>query len=321
MRLYFPDAAELPLPPGHSFPAVKYRLLREAVAAAGLATGERLLPSPEATLEEIRRAHSDAYVQAVLDGTLEREAQRRIGLPWSPSLAQRALATVGGTLAAARAALGDGISGQLAGGTHHAHREFGSGYCVFNDCAVTALTLLAEGRIVRAAVLDLDVHHGDGNATLLAPRGDVFVASVHGATNFPFAKPPSDLDIGLADGADDTLYLAACGNALDAVLGFRPDLVLYISGVDPLAEDRLGRLSVTIEGLARRDELVFRRCRAAAAPVAVAIGGGYADPIALTVEAYAQTFRIARAVYGAAAVRSPVGSWRRARSRAARPME
>lgn len=298
VRLFFPNTPDLPLPEGHTFPAQKYRLLRQAVVAGGIAEAARLAPSPLATDGELALAHDPAYIAAVASGALPREAQRLIGLPWSEILVARARATVGGALAAARAALADGIAGQLAGGTHHAHRDFGSGFCVFNDCAVVALSLIAARAVSRVAVLDLDVHHGDGNAAILGPRPDVFVASVHGAANFPFVKPPSDLDIGLPDGSGDAVYMEAAETALDAVLGSRPDLVLYIAGVDPLAEDRLGRLSLTMDGLARRDRRVLERCRDAGIPVTILIGGGYAEPIALSVAAYANTFRAARAVHG-----------------------
>lgn len=298
MKVFYPDTPDLPLPPGHTFPAAKYRLLREALLAGRILRLHELEPSPIASDAELGMAHCPRYVAAVAAGALSRDQQRQIGLPWSEVLVARSRATIGGALAAARAALADGVSGQLAGGTHHAHYDSGSGFCVFNDCAVVALTLLAECRIARVAVLDLDVHQGDGNATLLGPDRRVFVASVHGANNFPFVKPPSDLDIPLPDGTGDVAYLSAVAVALDAVLAFRPELVLYISGVDPLAADRLGKLSVTPEGLRARDHRVLSRLAQAGIPVSIAIGGGYAEPIALTVEAYANTFRAARAVFG-----------------------
>lgn len=297
MLIFYPDAPDLPLPAGHRFPARKYRLLRERIVGQRLLGSWDLAPSPLASPAELERAHSADYVQAVLDGTLARDIQRRIGLPWSETLALRSRATVGGSLAAARRAFQDGLSGQLAGGTHHAHRDFGSGYCVFNDLAVAALTLLGEGIVERVAVIDLDVHQGDGNAALLAGHPGTFVLSLHGERNFPFRKVPSDLDVGLPDGTDDRAYLHALAGALDAVAAFRPDLVLYLSGVDPLRSDTLGRLGLTFEGLAERDRLVLEFCRRRAVPVSIATGGGYADPITDTVEAYANTFRVAREVF------------------------
>lgn len=297
MLIYYPDTPDLPLPTGHRFPARKYRMLREKIMRDGILGNWDLAPSPLAGLTELQRAHAPEYVRAVLEGTLAPDIQRRIGLPWSKTLAMRSRATVGGSLAAARQALRDGLSGQLAGGTHHAHREFGSGYCVFNDLAVAALTLLEEGTVDRVAVVDLDVHQGDGNAALLTGHSGTFVLSLHGEKNFPFRKVPSDLDVGLPDGTDDRSYLRALADALDAVGAFRPDLVLYLSGVDPLRSDTLGRLDLTFEGLMERDRTVFEFCRRRGIPVSIAIGGGYADPITDSVEAYANTFRVARDVF------------------------
>jgi acetoin utilization deacetylase AcuC-like enzyme len=295
--IYYPNTPDLPLPAGHRFPARKYTMLREKVVREGILGNWDLAPSPLADLTDLQRAHAPEYVRAVLEGTLAPDIQRRIGLPWSEILAVRSRTTVGGSLAAARQALRDGISGQLAGGTHHAHRDFGSGYCVFNDLAVAALTLLAEGVVDRVAVVDLDVHQGDGTAALLTSHPATFVLSVHGEKNFPFRKVPSNLDIGLPDGTDDRSYLRAVADALDAVGGFRPDLVLYLSGADPLRSDKLGRLDLTFEGLMERDRLVFEFFRRRGIPVSIAIGGGYADPITDSVEAYANTFRVAREVF------------------------
>ena len=299
VRVYYPDIEEMPLPPGHRFPGGQYRMLRAEIEREAILPAAWLAPSPPATREELLRAHSAAYVDAVFAGTLAPDAIRRIGIPWSPTLVRRSRATVGGAIAAARAALQDGCSGQLAGGTHHAHRDFGSGFCVFNDLAVAALTLLAEGRCQRLAIVDLDVHQGDGNAAILGGDDRVFVLSLHGARNFPFRKVASTLDVALADGTDDTGYLRALADALPAVAAFRPDLILYLSGADALAEDKLGRLSLTLDGLVERDRFVFEFARRRGIPVSIAVGGGYADPIALSVTAYANTFRAARAVLGA----------------------
>lgn len=299
MRFYYPDTPELPLPPGHRFPAGKYRMLRERVVREDiLGRSVTLVPSPAAERGELERAHDPAYVTAMLEGTVAADIQRRIGLPWSPVLVARSRATVGGSLAAARTALETGVSGQLAGGTHHAHRDFGSGFCTFNDLAVASLTLLEEGRVQRVAIVDLDVHQGDGNAAILGSDPRVFVLSVHGEKNFPFRKPPSDLDVGLPDGTEDEAYLRALAEALEHVEAFRPDLVLYLSGADPLASDTLGRLSLTHAGLAERDRAVFEHCRRRGVPVSLAIGGGYAEPISDSVEGYANTFRVMREVFG-----------------------
>ncbi len=298
MPFYFPDTPDLPLPPGHRFPATKYRLLREAARAERLFDGVGLLASPLAAVDDLLLAHEAGYVRGVLEGTLSADAVRRIGIPWSLVLRQRSLATVGGALASARAALRFGISGQLAGGTHHAHRTFGSGYCVLNDFAVAALALLDAGDVSRVTILDCDVHQGDGTAAILADEARVQTISIHGEKNFPFRKHASDLDIALPDGTGDAAYLDALEIALAAVEHFAPDLLLYLSGADALAADRLGRLSLSPAGLAARDTRVFDFARARQLPVAIAIGGGYAEPIDATVEAYLATFRAARAVYG-----------------------
>jgi acetoin utilization deacetylase AcuC-like enzyme len=298
MQFFFPDVPDVPLPEGHRFPAGKYRALKDLVARERLLGSARLEPSPEAASDDLMRAHDAAYVEAMLAGRVAPDQMRRIGLPWSETLVRRSRATVGGSLAAARAALETGLSGQLAGGTHHAHRDFGSGFCVFNDLAVAALTLLDEGKVRRIAIVDLDVHQGDGNSAILGGDPRAFILSVQGARNFPFRRVASTLDVELPDGTGDAAYLAALGEALVPVAAFRPDLVLYLSGADPLAEDTLGRLALTHAGLAQRDRLVFETFKGRGVPVSIAIGGGYARPIDLTVEAYANTFRVARAVHG-----------------------
>ncbi len=297
MRFFYPDVIDMPLPEGHRFPGGKYRMLRELLVRQKALGTAALCPSPSASREHLLLAHSETYLDSVLTGTVPPEIMRRIGLPWSETLVARSRATVGGSLAAARAALEHGISGQLAGGTHHAHRDFGSGFCVFNDLAVTALTLLGEGMVSRVAIVDLDVHQGDGNASILGAEPRVFTLSVQGARNFPFRRVPGTLDIELPDGTDDAAYLAALHEPLARMLAFRPDLVLYLSGVDPLKEDALGRLSLSHAGLMDRDRLVFETCKRAGIPVSIAVGGGYAKPIDLTVTAYANTFHVARHVF------------------------
>jgi acetoin utilization deacetylase AcuC-like enzyme len=296
-RFFYPHVEEIPVPPGHRFPASKYRLLREAIAREDILPDSMLVAGTPAERGDLLRAHAAAYIDAVFDGSLDKDIVRRIGLPWSPILVRRSRATVGGAIDAARSALATGISGQLAGGTHHAHPEFGSGFCVFNDLSVAALTLLAERRVERVAILDVDVHQGDGNAAILRDNPDVFVVSLHGARNFPFRRVPSDLDIDLPDETDDHAYLHALADVLPAISAFRPDILLYLSGVDPLKEDRLGRLALTHDGLAERDRMVLEFARRRGIPVSIAIGGGYANPISISVAAYANTFRIARDVH------------------------
>lgn len=297
MQFYTSDAFNLNLPPGHRFPSQKYRMLQEKLLADAVLSRNQLRLSPIAERQDLLRAHSADYVDAIETGSIDPAAMRRIGFPWSPHIPLRAKTTVGGAVAAARSALADGLSGQLAGGTHHAHRDFGAGYCVFNDFAVAALNVIAEGAARRVAIIDLDVHQGDGNAAILAENDQCFVLSLHGGKNFPFRKFPSDLDIPLDDGTQDLQYLEALERALPAIWAFGPDLLLYQAGVDPLAEDRLGRLSLTCDGLMARDEIVLRAARAQGVPVSMAIGGGYAEPIELSVEAYANTYKVAKRIY------------------------
>ncbi|MCF3628683.1 histone deacetylase [Thalassospiraceae bacterium LMO-SO8] len=297
MRFFTSDRFVIPLPDGHSFPGRKYILLREHLVREGILATDSILPSPMAEADDIARAHDADYITAVRDGRLDAQAQRRIGLPWSRNLVDRVTATMGGAVAAAEAALEFGLSGQLAGGTHHAHRDFGAGYCIFNDFAIAALKVLAEGWARRVAIIDLDVHQGDGNAAILTGHPDVFVFSMQGEKNFPHHRVASDLDVDLPDGTEDAAYLKALAEHLPAVFDFRPDLVLYQAGVDPLAEDRLGRLALTLNGLAKRDRLVLTECRSRGIPVALGLGGGYANPIELSVHAYANTYAVAKDVY------------------------
>jgi acetoin utilization deacetylase AcuC-like enzyme len=296
VRLFYCDHYDMGLPPDHRFPAQKYRLLRESLDGD---SRFHLQPARLATRAEIARAHDPAYVDAFLAGTLSPAAVRRIGFPWSELLVRRTLASAGATLSAAGAALDGGISGALAGGTHHAFYAEGSGFCVFNDIAVAIAALRAEGIAQRFAVIDLDVHQGDGTAQIFAADPDVFTLSLHGRNNFPFRKQQSTIDVALDDGAGDNEYLAALDSALPRVFGFDPGFVFYQSGVDTLREDTLGKLSLTMEGLAARDRRVFAAARAHGAPLVITIGGGYADPITLTAAAHAQTYRLAAEAYPA----------------------
>ncbi len=273
----------------------KYRLLREALRADGRFVFEA---APFATEEVIGRVHEVGYVRAFLDGSLDPKVIRRIGFPWSEGLVRRTLSSVGGTLEASLDALSTGWGGVLAGGTHHASRTDGSGFCVFNDMAVAIQALRAEGRVRRVSVVDLDVHQGDGTAALFAGDVDVFTLSVHGRDNFPFRKQTSSLDIGLADGTGDSEYLEAVEEALARAMAFGPEVVFFQSGVDGLAADRLGRLALTHEGLRCRDRMVFEACLRAGAPCVVTLGGGYSEPIELTVEAHRNTFQCAADVMG-----------------------
>ena len=298
MRIYYSDRHDLKLPSGHRFPGQKYGMLRRYLVAEGIILEDQLQQSPLIDDRDLFLAHDEDYVRAIEDGSIEASAMRRIGFPWTPQISVRARATVGGALAAARCALTDGISGQLAGGTHHAHRDFGSGYCVLNDFAVAALTLLEEQAVQSLAIIDLDVHQGDGNSSILSEDSRIFILSVHGEKNFPFRKVNSTLDVPLPDHIEDRHYLTALEDALEAIWRFQPELILYQAGVDPLASDRLGRMNLSFDGLMHRDRMVLEGARARNIPVSMGIGGGYADPIEDSVMAYANTYRVVREVYG-----------------------
>ena len=246
----------------------------------------RMLPAPAAARADIELAHDANYVAAFLAGTLDGSAMRRIGFPWSKELVRRTLLSAGGTLAATADALANGFGGNLAGGTHHAFRSEGSGFCVFNDIAIA---IRKYGR--RAAVVDLDVHQGDGTATIFENEPEVLTVSLHGENNFPFRKQRSKIDIGLPDGTRDEEYLRRLDEALSAVETFEPEIVFFQSGVDALEGDRLGRLCLSLQGLRVRDHKVFTMCRLHGFPLVVTMGGGYAEPIARTVAAHANTYR------------------------------
>lgn len=260
----------------------------------GWLASAQLRPSPPASREQLLRAHDAAFVDAFLLGQLDSAHQKRIGFPWCTELVTRCLASAGGTVAAAWDAFELGGAGHLAGGTHHAHRDRAAGYCVFHDLAVAALDLLAAGRARRILIIDLDVHHGDGTATIFAEDERVFTFSAHGAGNFPRQKPPSDLDLALPDGITDEPYLEAVAAALEAATNrARPDFVFYQAGVDPLHGDRFGRLALSHAGLEERDRMVFRSCRSLGVPVVWTMGGGYARPVERTIEAHLGTWRAA----------------------------
>jgi acetoin utilization deacetylase AcuC-like enzyme len=294
-QLFYCDHHEIHLPAEHKFPMAKYRLLRQMLEQDG---SYSMTPAPAALPEMIERVHDPAYVAAFLSGTLPPQAIRRIGFPWSESLVRRTLCSVGGTLSATADAMECGYGGVLAGGTHHAFRGEGSGFCVFNDIAVAASWLLRERGLVRLAVVDCDVHQGDGTAQIFEEDARVFTLSLHGRKNFPFRKQRSRLDVELEDATGDEEYLAALEGAMDTVLGFKPQAVFFQSGVDSLACDRLGRLDLTHEGLRRRDHLVLSLCHQNGIPVVITLGGGYGHPLQASVDAHANTYRMALDIFG-----------------------
>jgi acetoin utilization deacetylase AcuC-like enzyme len=299
MRAFYSDRFVLPLPVGHRFPMIKYARVRERCLAEGVLRADELAEPPAATWDELMLVHDPAYVAAARDGTLTALEVRRIGFPWSPEMIERSRRSSGATLMAARAALdeaaarGWGVAVNLAGGTHHACPDHGEGFCVFNDAAVTIRALQAEGRIRRAAVIDCDVHQGNGTAAAFRADPDVFTFSIHGARNFPFRKERSSLDVELPDGAADDVFLAALELHVPEILAeVRPELVIYLAGADPWHEDRFGRLGMSKEGLEARDRFVLGACRAAGVPVAVAMAGGYARDTEDTVDIHVRTIRV-----------------------------
>jgi acetoin utilization deacetylase AcuC-like enzyme len=294
MKVFYSDQFRFPLPRRHRFPIRKFAFLREAVIAAGLVPPEDLLVPDAATDEQILRAHDAEYLERVKHGGLTPQEVRRIGLPWSPELVERARRSIGGTVAACRAALADGVAVNLAGGTHHASRDRGQGFCLFNDIVIAARAMQAEGRVRRVVVLDCDVHQGNGTAAIAADDPTIFTFSIHSENNFPLHKGPSDLDIGLEDGTGDEAYMAALAGGVRRALELADaDLAIYLAGADPYEDDLLGRLALSKAGLAERDRLVFELCRRAGIPVATAIAGGYGRRIEDTVDIHLQTVCIA----------------------------
>ncbi|GIZ50617.1 histone deacetylase family protein [Noviherbaspirillum aridicola] len=292
MKAFYSDHYVLPLPAGHRFPMQKYRLLRDAVRET--VPGVELQEAPAATDGVLALAHHPDYIDRVSRGTLSDSEQKAIGFPWTPQMVERSRRSAGATIAACRAALSEAVALNLAGGTHHAHAEHGEGFCVFNDAAVAARLMQAERRARHVAIVDLDVHQGNGTASILANDESVFTLSLHGERNYPFRKACSDLDVALADGTGDEAYLAALHAALQNMLDrFQPQLFIYLAGADAHEGDRLGRLKLSMAGLAARDRMVFDSARGRGIPVAVAMAGGYGKNIQDTVAAHLQTVRIA----------------------------
>ena len=294
MQVFYTGQFVLPLPPGHRFPMGKYRLLRDRLAAE--LPELRLAPAEPATDGQLALVHSPAYIQAIAEGSVDPKVMREIGFPWSLAMAERARRSVGATIAACRTALREGVAANIAGGTHHAYPDRGGGFCVFNDAAVAARLMQAERRGLRVAIVDLDVHQGNGTARIFRDDPSVFTLSLHGQKNFPFRKEASDLDVNLPDGTGDDAYLQALERALDELAHrFDPGLVIYLAGADPHEGDRLGRLKLTWDGLEARDRRVFDWAWQRGLPLAFAMAGGYGHRIEDTVQVQVNTFTVALA--------------------------
>lgn len=289
MRAFAHDLYTYPLPEGHRFPLSKYRLVREA---AERLPGVHVHDADAAAWDELLRTHSDDWVARVRDGRLERREELALGLPWSEALVERARRATGATIAAARAALEDGIAANLGGGTHHAFAGAGRGFCVFNDVVTALRVLRSEGRVRRVLVVDVDVHQGDGTHALLAGDAAAFTLSVNGFRNYPFRRVPGDLDVDLPDGTTDDPYLTALDEVLPVALRrARPELCFVLAGADPFEGDRLGRLALTKQGLTARDALVRDTLAGAGVPICVTLAGGYAEDIRDTVDINVSTLR------------------------------
>jgi acetoin utilization deacetylase AcuC-like enzyme len=270
-------------------------MIRDRVLAEGIVDPARLHAPQRVSREDLLRVHTERYVDAVANGELTLAEQRLIGLPWSEGLAERSLRATGATCEAAIHALDAGIAMSLSGGTHHAFADHGEGFCVFNDVVVAIRMLQADRRISRAAIIDLDVHQGNGTHALVAGDTTVYAFSMHGRKNYPFKKVAGTLDIELEDGVADDEYIDVLANALPTVISdANPDIVFYLAGADPHEGDKLGKMKLTFEGLARRDVMVIESCRAIGLPIVVTVAGGYGKDIRDTVQVHVNTARICR---------------------------
>jgi len=292
LKAFYADHYVLPLPEGHRFPMDKYKKLRDLVSQLA---GVYLENAPSVTDTQILYAHDASYLIKVLQGSLSPQEQQEIGFPWSTQMVERSRRSAGATLAAAKIALKEGVAANLAGGTHHAYRNKGSGFCVFNDSAIAARALQKEIHPrLKVAIIDLDVHQGNGTASILENDPSIFTFSIHGENNFPISKEVSDLDIGLPDGTGDEFYLAALHQGLQKLEEqFKPDFIIYLAGADPHEGDRLGKLSITKNGMGQRDQCVFQFALDRQIPIAFSMAGGYGKEIQSTVDIHFQTIQTA----------------------------
>jgi acetoin utilization deacetylase AcuC-like enzyme len=296
MKIFYTDHFVLPLPDGHRFPMQKYALLREAVQTLAPYSLEE---APAATNDQLLLAHEASYVDRMSNGTLTAQEIRQIGFPWSPQMAERARRSTGATIAALDSALAFGCGINLAGGTHHAFADHGEGFCCYNDAAVAARVLQLDHAIDRVLICDLDVHQGNGTASILANDDSIFTFSMHGEKNYPVRKERSSLDVELPDGCDDARYLAALALHLpNIVAAFKPQAMIYLAGADPFEGDRLGRLKLTKKGLVARDRFVLQTARDTALPIAVTMAGGCAHDVADIVDIHFNTVRSAFELFG-----------------------
>lgn len=288
-----------PLPEGHRFPMLKYELIPEQLLYEGVIGPDNLFTPAPCPEETVLLTHTREYLDKLLHQTLSAKEQRHIGFPQSPALTQRELVITQGTIDCCRHAFDNGVALNVAGGTHHAFADRGEGFCLLNDFAVAANYLLHLKRAHRILIIDLDVHQGNGTASIFSKEPRVFTFSMHGRHNYPFHKETSDADLPLEDGTDDNTYLSVLNDALPALLKkTNPQIVFYLSGVDILASDQFGKLKVSMAGCGKRDKTVFTALKEKNIPCVVAMGGGYSADVRIIVEAHCQTFRLAKEVYG-----------------------
>ena len=297
MRVFYTPRYYADIGAGHVFPIRKFELVRDRLLAEGALHPTELHEPEPATVEDVLLVHTPDYISRLWSGNLTAKEIRRLGLPWSESLVRRSFYATGGTIAAANAALAEGYSSNLAGGTHHSFADRGEGFCVLNDVAVAISALRTKQLVGRAAIVDCDVHQGNGTATIFANDADTFTFSIHGANNYPLFKAQSTLDVELPDLTSDDEYLAALSHHLPAVFRDEPDIVFYLAGADPYAGDKLGRLSVSIEGLRERDAFVLRECFEREVPVVTVMSGGYGKDINDTIEIHCNTIRMVKEVF------------------------
>ncbi len=298
MQVFHSNQYVIPLPDNHTFPIIKYAEIRKRLVHEGTLAAEKIIEPALATRDEILLVHTADYYDRFIAGELSERELRRLGLPYSQALVRRSRFSVAGTVHASRTALQAGASANLGGGTHHAFRDHGEGFCVFNDIAVAINLLRAEGRIHRAAVIDCDVHQGNGTAAIFATDPEVFTLSLHGEKNYPLIKQQSTVDVAFTDNTEDEEYLYQLEQNLAPVLDkFRPDMVFYQAGVDPLSSDKLGRLALTQSGLLRRDTIVLKACQSRSLPCVITLGGGYAKNVEDTIEAHCNTIRVSNEIF------------------------
>ena len=297
MQVFYTPRYYAEIGEGHVFPIRKFELVRDRLLAEGTLEPSEIIEPCPATLEDVLLVHTEDYVTRLCNGQLTTKEIRRLGLPWSESLVRRSFYAVGGTLAATRAALTEGYGSNLAGGTHHSFADHGEGFCVLNDVAIAIRSMRAGNKIRRAAIVDCDVHQGNGTATIFAGDNETLTFSMHGAKNYPLFKAQSNLDVELPDGTEDNEYLETLARHLPAVFAHDPEIVFYLAGADPFTKDKLGRLALSIEGLRERDSYVLRECYEREVPVVTVMSGGYGKDINDTIEIHCNTIRMVKHVF------------------------